>query len=143
VLCFAGVGSQNGSGRIELDRGVFSVLLSAEDRVNATNEVVSRSHELAPCIRAQESTVLPDGTRNSTHFTLASYFAYLNMHYSEIVARLKAIDSRNPIRDPNDIEKAAEFGCRHPSSPPCDSVLRRYCRKNGCKLADQKQLPAG
>jgi hypothetical protein len=103
----------------------------------------SHSHVPAPCVQALASTELPDGTRHATYRTLASYFAYLNMHYPEIVARLQEIDCRNPIRDPQDIGAAAQFGCRHPSAPPCNSALRRYCPKEGCELADPKQLPAG
>jgi hypothetical protein len=33
--------------------------------------------------------------------------------------------------------------CRHPSSPPCDSVLRRYCPEGGCALTEPKQRPTG
>jgi len=95
----------------------------------------NHSRELPPCIRALESTALPDGTRHATYSTLASYFAYLNMHYPEIVARLQVIDGRNPIRDPGDIKNIAQFGCRHPSPLPCDSLLRRFCAKGGCALA--------
>jgi len=91
---------------------------------------------VVPCVHAMESAVLPDGTRHATYFRLASYFAYLNIHYPEIVARLEAIDGRNPIHDRNDIKRAAQFGCCHPSSPPCDAVLRRYCPKDGCELAE-------
>jgi hypothetical protein len=98
---------------------------------------------VVPCVQAIESGVLPHGTRHATYFRLASVYAGLNMHYPEIVARLQAIDASNPICDSNDIETAAEHGCRHPSYPPCDSVLRRYCPKDGCELADPKQLPAG
>jgi hypothetical protein len=82
-----------------------------------------------------ESTALPEGTRHATYRTLASYFAFLNIHYPGIVARLQEIDCRNPIRDPRDIKMAAAFGCRHPSSPPCDSIVRRYCPEGGCELA--------
>jgi len=96
---------------------------------------------MLPCDEAIESAVLADGTRHATYFTLASYWAHLNVHYPEIVARLRAIDNRNPIRDVNDIEKAAEYGCRHPSLPPCDSVLRQYCPKHGCEMARSKQHP--
>lgn len=78
---------------------------------------------------------LPDGTRHAAYCELASCFAYLHVHYPEIVAWLVAIDSRNPIRDPKDIDEAAAFGCRHPSPLECDSVLRRFCAKDGCELA--------
>ena len=95
--------------------------------------VCSDSHVLTPCVQALASTELPDRTRHATYRTLASYFAYLNMHYAEIVARLQEIDCRNPIRDSRDIKIAAQFGCRHPSAPPCSSELRHYCPEEGCK----------
>jgi hypothetical protein len=43
------------------------------------------------------------------------------MAYADIITRLKAIDIHNPIRDPNDISKAAESGFHHPCSPEYDS----------------------
>ena len=89
-----------------------------------------------PCVHAMESAVLPDGTRHATYFSLARAYAGLHMHYPEIIARLQTIDRCNPIRDPKDIEKAAGYGARHPSYPPCESVLRRYGQKSACKLAD-------
>ena len=61
----------------------------------------------------------------------------------ETVARLQAFDSCNPIHDPNDITKAAGYGCYHPSYPPCDSVLRQYCPEGGCKLADSNRDARG
>lgn len=98
---------------------------------------------VVPCVQAIESTVLPEGTRHATYYSLASALAGLNMHYPEIVVRLQAIDACNPICDSNDIETAAEYGCRHPSYPPCGSVLRQYCRKDGCSFAESKQRPIG
>lgn len=100
-------------------------------------------HRLPPCIRALESKALPDGTRHATYSKVASYFAYLNMHYPEIVARLQAIDSRNPIRDPKNIRRIAQFGCHHPSFPSCDLESRRYCPKEGCEMAELKQAQDG
>jgi hypothetical protein len=100
-----------------------------------------RSH--APCIRAIESAVLPDGMRHTTYYSLASAYAGLNIHYPEIVTRLQAIDACNPILDPNDIAKAAEHGCRHPYYPPCGSVLRQYCPAGGCTLSESKQSSTG
>lgn len=99
--------------------------------------------EVAPCVQALKSIVLPDGKRHATYVKLACYFAYLNMHYLDIVVRLMAIDSGNPIRDPKDIDEAAAFGCRHPSPLECDSILRRFCAKGGCTLAEPQQCPTG
>ena len=96
---------------------------------------VHRNPRLAPCIAALESEELPDGTRHATYCLLASAYAGLNMHYPQIMARLTEIDARNPIRDPNDIVAAAEYGCRH-SMLPCYSELRRYCPPGGCELAN-------
>jgi hypothetical protein len=103
----------------------------------------TQDHPVVPCIQAIESAVLPDGMRHITYYGLASAYAGLNIHYPEIVARLQAIDACNPILDPNDIAKAAGHGCRHPSYPPCGSVLRRYCPEGGCELAEPKQHPTG
>jgi hypothetical protein len=100
-------------------------------------------HPIVPCVQAIESAVLPSGARHATYYSLASVYAYLNMHYPEIVARLRAIDSCNPILDPNDIDKAAEYGCHHPCYPPCDSALRRYCPEGGCELGERRQRPTG
>jgi len=89
-----------------------------------------------PCIQGFESYGLPDGTRHKTYLLLARYFAYINMHYDQIVRRLKVIDGKHPIRDPGDIEKAVEFGCRHPGPLECtDQTVLRYCRKDECYLA--------
>ena len=93
-----------------------------------------------PCIQTFEASGLPDGTRHKTYLLLARYFAYLNMHYDQIVKRLKVIDNKHSIRDPADIEKAAEFGCRHPGPLACtDPVLMKYCRKDKCSSG--KSIP--
>jgi hypothetical protein len=94
-----------------------------------------QDHLLAPCVQTIESAVLPEEMRHTTCYSLASVYAGLNMHYPEIVARLQAIDARNPILNPNDIAKAAEHGCRHPCYPPCGSVLRQFCRKESCEYS--------
>jgi hypothetical protein len=94
-----------------------------------------------PCIQTFETSGLPDGTRYKTYLLLASYFAYLHMHYDQIVRRLSAIDAMHPIRDPAYIEKAAEFGCRHPGPLACtDPTLMRYCQKDECHLAHSDNL---
>jgi len=94
---------------------------------------------MVPCVRAIESTTLPDGTRHVTYLSLARYFGYLNMHYEEILERLTFIDSRNPIRDPDSIERAADFGCSHPGFPGCDDpAFMRYCQKDNCFYAKLK-----
>jgi hypothetical protein len=98
---------------------------------------------IVPCLQAIESAVLPDGTRHTAYYDLARAYAGLHMHYPEIVARLQAIDIRNPILDPNDIAKAAERGCRHPCYPPCGSVLQQYCPEGGCTLAESRQQLTG
>jgi len=94
---------------------------------------------ILPCVQAIESAVLVDGTRHATYIALARYWAHLNLHYPEIVARLRMIDNRNPIRDAGDIEKAAEHGCRHPGVSLCDSPLRQYCPQNGCEIGELKR----
>jgi len=98
---------------------------------------------MLPCVQAIESAVLADGTRHATYFALARYWAHLNLHYPEIVARLRMIDNRNPIRDAGDIEKAAEHGCWHPSYPPCGTALQQYCPDGGCTLLESHQRPTG
>jgi hypothetical protein len=98
---------------------------------------------MLPCVQVIESAVLADGTRHATYYSLASAYAGLNMHYPEIIARLRAIDDRNPVLDPNDIEKAAAYGCQHPSYAPCGTALQQYCPDGGCTLLESQQRPTG
>lgn len=126
-----------------------SVMCSICDGIGGA---IPASQRPAPCIKAVEASELSDGTRHRMYLLLARYFAYLNMHYDQIVQRLMIIDASHPIRDPADIKKAAALGCRHPSLLACDDpMVMRYCQKDRCSLGksapncrkDQKSIAEG
>lgn len=100
----------------------------------------STSHVRLPaCIASIESAVLSDGVRHQTYLSLAKYFAHLNLHHTEIVQRLMAIDVRNPIRDPDDIQELASFGCLHPGFSCRDPVYQTFCQREICWFEDKNQ----
>lgn len=62
----------------------------------------------------------------------------------EIRERIEAINSRNPIRDPDSMERAVKFACEHPGFPGCDDEsLRRSCRPENCFYARLKNARTG
>jgi len=52
------------------------------------------------------------------------------MHPDEMQDRIEAINQRNPIRDPDSIQRAVKFGCE---------VFKRYCRIENCFYAKLKE----
>ena len=103
------------------------------------NTKFKKGWRMPPCIKAIQNTVIPDGIRHQLYLNLARYYSYLNMHHDEILEHLEAIDQKNPIRDPDSIERTVAFGCEHPGFPGCDDpVLMRYCQKNKCFYAKLK-----
>jgi hypothetical protein len=93
-----------------------------------------------PCIKAIEEATITDGMRHDLYTTLCRYYGYLNMHPEEMLERIQKIDSRNPIRDPDSIERAIKWGCSHPGFPGCDNAnLQKYCRKETCFYAKLKK----
>jgi hypothetical protein len=110
--------------------------LSSNQKINTK---FRKGWRMTHCVKTIEAAVVPDGIRHQLYVSLARYFGYLNMHPDEMLERLEAIDKRNPIRDPDSIERAVEFGCEHPGFPGCDDeVLQRYCCKADCFYARLK-----
>jgi hypothetical protein len=108
------------------------------------NSQFKRGWRMPPCVKAIETAVVPDGIRHQLYVSLARYYGYLNMHHDEMLDRLEAIDQRNPIRDPDSIERAVSFGCTHPGFPRCDDpAIARYCQKDKCFYARLKGSTAG
>jgi hypothetical protein len=103
------------------------------------NTKFKKGWRIPPCVKAIETAVVPDGIRHQLYVSLARYYGYLNMHHDEMLGRLEAIDQRNPVRDPDSIERAVSFGCAHPGFPGCDDpAIARYCQKNKCFYANLK-----
>jgi len=89
-----------------------------------------------PCIKNIEAATLPDGIRHEAYFTLARFYARIDMHPDEVAERLQAIDARNPIRDHGYIERVVRGARKYPGFPKCDHpVMARYCDRARCFLA--------
>ncbi len=96
---------------------------------------------MSPCVKAIEEATLADGSRHSLYVHLSRYYAYLNMHPEEIRERILKIDARNPIRDPDSIDRAIDWGCRNPGFTGCRStVFSNYCKKEECFYAKLKEI---
>ena len=112
----------------------------SKDHAKNTNQEFKNGWRMLPCVKQIQETTLCDGSRHHIYMILARYYSYLNMHHDEILERIEAIDSRNPVRDPDSIERAVKFGCEHPGFPGCnDPVLRKYCCRNECFYARLKE----
>lgn len=106
--------------------------------VKKINSQFKNGWRMPPCIKAIEAAVIPDGIRHELYLALARYYAYLNMHHEEMQDRIEAIDQRNPIRDPDSIQRAVKFGCEHPGFPGCEA-FKKYCRMENCFYAKLKE----
>jgi len=99
---------------------------------------------IPPCIKAIEDATIPDGIRHPLYVELSRFYAWLKAHPDEMLERIQKIDSRNPIRDPDAIERTIKWGCEHPGFPGCaNENLRKYCKKEICfyaKLKTGKQM---
>ena len=93
---------------------------------------------IPPCVKAIEEATILDGTRHAIYVGVSRYYAYLGMHPTEAIERIQKIDNRNPIRDPDSIDRAVKWGYAHPGFPGCDSNLRNYCKKEICFYAKLK-----
>ena len=102
------------------------------------NSQFKKGWRVVPCIKAMQKAAIPDGIRHEAYLTMARYYGYLNMHQDEMLERLEAIDKRNPIQNPDSIERVIKFGCEHPGFPGCDSILKKYCQKERCFYAKLK-----
>jgi DNA primase large subunit len=99
---------------------------------------------MPPCIKAIQDAVLPDGVRHRAYLSLARFYRWIGMHPDEIREWIKVIDSRNPIRDPDYINRTIEWACAHPGLPGCnDESLRRYCRSENCFYVRIKKNAGG
>jgi hypothetical protein len=88
---------------------------------------------IPPCVKAIQEATLPDGIRHQTYLSLARFYRWIGMHPDEIRERIEEFDSRNPIQDPDSIERTVAWGCDHPGFPGChNESLRRYCRPDRC-----------
>jgi len=103
------------------------------------NTQFKKGWRIPPCIKNIEKSVLPDGIRHDTYLLLARYYGYLNMHYDEARERLELINNRNPVKDPDSIDRAIEFGLAHSGFAGCDNqVLKKYCENKNCFYAKLK-----
>ena len=94
---------------------------------------------IPPCVKAIEEATIPDGTRHAIYVGVSRYYAYLGMHPTEAIERIQKIDNRNPIRDPDSIDRAVKWGYAHPGFPGCENEnLRKYCKKEICFYAKLK-----
>lgn len=103
------------------------------------NTQFKKGWRIPPCIKNMEKSVLPDGIRHDTYLLLARYYGYLNMHYDEAKERLEIIDNRNPVKDPDSIDRAIQFGLAHSGFAGCDNhALKKYCENKNCFYAQLK-----
>jgi hypothetical protein len=118
--------------------------VQAHARRPVAGKSFKRGWRMPPCIKAIEAAALPDGVRHHAYFSLARAFRRIGMHPDEIRERLEALDIRHPIRDPDYIGRAVEWGCAHPGFPGCqDESLRWYCRPQDCFYAKLKNNTGG
>ena len=97
-----------------------------------------------PCIRRLESATLPDGIRHQSYLDLARFYAWVGMHPLEAEGRIKEIDERHPIKDPDCISRAVKFGIEHPGFPGCrNEILRQYCEPERCFRMKRVYRPKG
>jgi hypothetical protein len=87
-----------------------------------------------PCVRyVEQRAVLEDGQRHAIYLALARFYASIGMHPEEMIDQLRLIDTRNPIRDPDYIERLARQQWKHPGLVHCpNEALEPYCEKGGC-----------
>ena len=101
-----------------------------------TKSLFPSGWRMPPCIKRIEAAVIPDGLRHALYITMSRYYRFLNMHPDEILDRLRQIDARHPIHDPDSIERIVKFGGEHPGFPGCsDPALAQYCQKEQCFYA--------
>ena len=94
-----------------------------------------------PCVRAAEHAVIPDGHRHPALESLARFYASVGMAGDEIIQRLREIDARHPIRDPDFIPRMVGYVVQNPRFRSCPSVgLSLYCEPQRCPL---KQIGGG
>jgi len=86
-----------------------------------------------------ENATLIDGMRHEAYLQLARFYARVGMHPEEAMERIKKLDSRNPIKNPMDIERIGQYGHTHPGFPGCNDVTRLFCSEEECFYAKLRQ----
>ena len=113
----------------------------AKSKTNAKsiNPEFKKGWRMLPCVKEIQDTTLNDGSRHHIYMILARYYSYLNMHHDEIRDRIERIDSHNPIRDADYIERIIHFGLKRPGFSGCDDPkLQKYCHHSDCFYAKLK-----
>ncbi|MGC9454945.1 MAG: hypothetical protein ACP5HU_08765 [Phycisphaerae bacterium] len=116
-------------------RAVESVRRSTKSRPDRPNRPwrFQRGWRMPPCICRLEQATLPDGLRHIAYFALVRFYAWVDMHPAEAERRLRTIDRRNPIRDPDYITRVVDCGRKHAGFAGCDDeALRSYCDSRRC-----------
>ncbi|AQT68695.1 DNA primase small subunit [Anaerohalosphaera lusitana] len=97
------------------------------------NSDFKQGWRIPPCIENIQSTTLPDGIRHQTYLALARFYRWINMHPEQIIKRIRTIDSRQPIDDPDFIKRIAFWAHQHPGFAGCTHpVMQKYCSKESC-----------
>ena len=103
------------------------------------NQEFKKGWRMLPCIKEIQESILTDGSRHHIYMIMARYYSYLNMHHDEIIDRIVRLDTRNPIRDTDYIERIVNFGLKRPGFSGCnDPQLQKYCHSNNCFYAKLK-----
>jgi len=85
------------------------------------------------CIKNIRQTTLPDGIRHNAYLSLARFYSWINMHPNEVCEQLFELDQKNPIHDPDSIQRIVTWAMDHPGFAGCDNdVLKKYCNKENC-----------
>ena len=112
-------------------------------RHHATRRTLDRARGwcIPTCIkRIEREGVLQDGTRHQIYFEMARFYRAIGAHPLEVAHRLREVDERHPIRDPDYIDRVAEAaaqygGWRRPCPHP---AMQQHCDPTSCPLKGQR-----
>ena len=111
----------------------YSRRAPAGPSTSSTKSLFSNGWRMPPCIKRIEVAVVPDGIRHALYLAMSRYYRFLNMHPEEILERLRNIDARHPIHDPDSLGRIVRFASQHPGFPGCsDPILAKYCQEEQC-----------
>jgi hypothetical protein len=122
---------------------------SATPRRNIRSVIQGVGWRVPPCMRRIELEVtLPDGVRHDIYFTITRLWASIGMASDEALARLQAIDRRNPIHDSAAyFEHLRRDAGKYPAFSRCPNPnLKPYCSPDKCffcQQSDTRRLPSG
>ena len=86
-----------------------------------------------PCIRKLETGKLSQGIRHTAYFELSRFYAWINMHPLEAEDRIRQIDQRNPIRDPDYISRVVHSARKYKGFSPCrKQIFIQHCDPERC-----------